>query len=223
MHTAFERILSVFKNEDVDTLKQMTERICFAGQPIVPIDKAVWETVLTAMQRDQRLELDYLKGAKGPPSKRHFDAYGLIVRNRDWFVHGYCHLHKSRLMLYFPYIQKAALLDDYFDVPKDFKLAEYARAGFQGLHTEGKERHKVVLRFLPEIADAIEMHRFAHDQTLKRESSGHAVVAFQASALFQVEREVLSWGDKVEVLAPVVLRQRVRDVAKAMFDRHAKA
>ena len=123
-------------------------------------------------------------------------------------------------MLYFPYIQKAALLDDYFDLPKDFKLAEYARAGFQGLHTEGKERHKVVLRFAPEIANIVAMHRFAHDQTLKREASGHAVVTFQASALFQVEREVLSWGDKVEVLAPAVLRQRVRDVAKAVYERY---
>ena len=111
MHTAFERILSVFKNEDVDTLKKLTERICFAGKPIVHIDKAVWEIVLKAMQRDQRLELDYLKGAKEPPTKRQFDAYGLIVRNRDWFVHGYCHLHQSHRTLYLPYIQKPVLLD----------------------------------------------------------------------------------------------------------------
>jgi len=38
--------------------------------------------------------------------------------------------------------------------------------------------------------------------------------------VFQVEREVLSWGDKVEVMAPAQLRQRVRDIAKVMHERH---
>jgi len=90
------------------------------------------------------------------------------------------------------------------------------------LHTEGK-CYKVVLRFQPEIANVIELHRFAHDQTLKREASGHVVVAFKASALFQVRREVLSWGYNVEVLAPAELRQGVLDVAKTIVKRHAKA
>ena len=55
---------------------------------------------------------------------------------------------------------------------------------------------------------------------LKRERDGHAVVSFKASALFQVEREVLRWGDKVEVVAPAVLRKQVRESAQRIVASH---
>jgi proteasome accessory factor B len=223
MEKALERVLSLFKDSDAHAVRQLTERICFAGLPTIPIDPDVWAAVLTALQRDQRLKLQYRKGGNDPAVERLYDPFGLIVRGRDWFLHGFCHLHGKRSNLYLPYVKAAMAVDEYFDLPKDFSLREYTKAGFHGLQSNEREMHKVVLRFIPEMASVMEMHRFAHDQTVKRDSRGHAVVTFRASALFQVEREVLSWGGKVEVIGPPALRDRMRQVIGDLRKTYGKA
>ena len=222
MEKALYRVLSIFKNEDIEAVRQLTERICFASQPTVPINADVWQAVLEALQRDERLQVAYRRGGGSKVIERLFDPYGLIVRGRDWFLHGFCHLHSKRSTLYLPYIEAAKPVDDFFDLPDDFNLRQYTRSGFMGLHAHGKKPQKVVLRFEPELYNVVEMHRFAHDQTVKKDAKGYALVAFKTSALFQVEREVLSWGAKVEVLEPPDLRDRMREVVKDLNRRYKK-
>jgi predicted DNA-binding transcriptional regulator YafY len=93
-------------------------------------------------------------------------------------------------------------------------LDTYVRSGFQALQSDGEKQFKIVLRFAPEVAGVVKSKPLAHEQTIKTDKSGHVTVSFRASALFQVEREVLSWGDKVDVLEPLELRRRIRSIAK---------
>jgi predicted DNA-binding transcriptional regulator YafY len=224
MHKAFEKVLVVFKGKDVGRVRSFVRRISFAGAPNIPVDWKVWEAIFVALQKDQTLELEYRKGGRSSATTtRRFDPWGLIVRNRDWFLHGYCHLRKVELNLFVPSISKAALVDgEYFDVPKKFDLARYTRAGFMALQASGAEQAKVVLRFAPDVAEMIEKVPFAHDQTLAREPSGHVRVAFSTNALFQVEREVLHWGANVEVVEPPQLRARVKDVARKIVANYSR-
>ena len=88
-------------------------------------------------------------------------------------------------------------------MPKGFDLRKYTEAGFQGLQSDGMPDREIVLRFCPEVAESVSARPWSHHQKAIKESSGHLRISFQTSALFRVEREVLSWGDKVEVLKPV--------------------
>ena len=221
MKEAFERVLALYKNEETASLKGLSSRIRFARLPGAPISDAVWKAIVTALQFDQRIDLDYAKGGREPIVTRRFDPYGLIVRDRDWFLYGYCHLRKAPLTLSVPFIKRAALLDEYFDLPKGFDLESYIRSGFQGLRADGKKEHKIVLRFAKEVADLVAVRPIAYDQKVEREKSGQLKISFKASALFQVEREIFYWGDKVEVLEPDELRREIKAIGERIVSRHS--
>jgi predicted DNA-binding transcriptional regulator YafY len=212
MQEAFEMIMHLVESEDAPKIKRFTGKIHFASLPAAPIASEVWKALMAALQHEQRLEIEYRKGGSETPVKRRFDAYGLIVRNRDWYLYGYCHLRKHALTLAVPFISSAKLMDEYFDQPKDFDLKRYAQEGFHGLQSDGQPARQVVLRFSPKLAELMTLRPLAHSQKTEAEPSGHLRVSFETSALFQVEREVLMWGDDVEVLAPPELRDRMRDM-----------
>ncbi len=216
MQATYERLAGLFKAEDLEKYQSLAKRICFAPAATRPVKPEIWENILQALMDDQRLELEYQKSGTGPVAKRRFDAFGLIVRDRDWYLYGYCHLRKCRLTLALPFIRKAELVDDYFDLPKEFDLKQYAKSGFQGLQSDGQPEHEVILRFAPDVAVLAASKPMSAEQKEKTESSGHLRVSFLTTAIFRVEREVLAWGDKVEVLAPKELREKVAEVVRGM-------
>jgi len=222
MQEAFEMVMSLVKSEDAPKLKRLSRKIHFASLPAAPIGADVWKAVLAALQHEQRLELEYRKGGRAPDVRRQFDIYGLIVRNRDWFLYGYCHLRKHCLTLALPFVTRALLMDEYFEIPDGFSLDAYVRSGFQGLQADGIPAKKITLRFTPEFAGVLASRPLTSDQTIQHEADGHVRVTFNASALFQVEREVLNWGEAVEVLEPPELRERLRVITTNLASRYAK-
>ena len=218
MQPAFEQMLSLLFSgnaEEEEKVRQFAKRVSFVSAPPPPMNAPIWKAIVSALQTNQRLELVYRKGGSGAPTERKFDPYGLIVRNRDWFLHGYCHLRKHTLNLFLPYIASARLIDDdWFNLPQDFDLHAYTRGGFMGLRAAGKRIRKVELRFSPECAAAARSAPFARDQQEVVERSGHLCVTFKTDAFFQLWREVLRWGSDVEVLSPADLRRDVIEIAR---------
>jgi proteasome accessory factor C len=213
MQGAFTRLLDLIKGEecDLERVRAFARRVSFVGAPAKRFSHEIWKEIITALQTDERLEIEYRKGGSGQPAWRKFDPYGLIIRNREWFVHGYCHTRKCSLTLFVPYITRVRLLnEEYFDLPADFNLAAYTNAGLMGLQAGSEPSRKVVLRFSQDSAGAAESAPFMADQTIEHEASGHLRVTFKTNALFQLRRELMRWAADVEVLEPEELRNEIK-------------
>ena len=52
--------------------------------------------------------------------------------------------------------------------------------------------------------------------------SGDVIMVYQPRSLEQIEGWLLGWGDKMEVLAPAALRDRLADIAAHMLVKHQK-
>jgi len=217
---SYSRLLGLFKSEAPARFRLLARRICFVQMSSTPVNDDSWKVILKALQDDQILEITYARGGQGTGKTRRFDPYGLIVRGRDWYLYGYNHLSKACRTLALPFIQSVTALDEYFVLPAKFDIREYSNAGFDGLQADGEPKHKIVLRFDADVAAIIQSRPFARNQIVKLEADGTAIVSFAASALFQVEREVLSYGDKVEVLAPKELRERAAATAQGLVNKY---
>jgi len=77
---------------------------------------------------------------------------------------------------------------------------------------EGRLYH-VKLRFLPEVAYDVAEVQWHSTQTVTFDRDGSAIVEFRVDGLNEITWWILSYGDKVEVLAPRVLRQKVIEIA----------
>jgi predicted DNA-binding transcriptional regulator YafY len=221
MQSAFARVLELFKGEDRDSerVRGFSRRVCFVGAPSARFSHKIWKEIITALQTDERLEIEYRKGGSGEAAWRKFDPYGLIIRNREWFLHGYCHTRKCALTLFIPYIKQVRLLSEvFFELPVGFDLSAYTRAGLMGLQAGTEPSRKVVLRFSPDSAGAAESAPFMADQKIEREPSGNLRVTFKTNALFQLRRELMRWAADVEVLEPAELRNEIKEAVEEMRD-----
>jgi len=214
---AFEQFLRLIEKEGLDKARALEKRISFVTAPPAKIKPEIWDAILRGLRDDFILELEYRTGGCDKPKTRRFQPYGLIVRNREWFLHGYCEARKKALTLFVPYIAAARVLEGTgFKVPESFDLAAFTRGGFWGLHGGGKLR-RVVLRFSPGAAGAAESAPFTADQQNESEPDGSLRVTFHTDAVDLLHREILRWGADVVVVEPRELRDRLREGARSML------
>jgi predicted DNA-binding transcriptional regulator YafY len=104
--------------------------------------------------------------------------------------------------------------------PDAFSLQDYADESF-GIYHDAVE--DVVLRISPEGAEDAVRWRFHANQSVEAQPDGSVRVAFRASGMRELAWHLFTWGDKVEILAPEVLRRTMIEeiaVARRAHDRN---
>jgi predicted DNA-binding transcriptional regulator YafY len=87
--------------------------------------------------------------------------------------------------------------------PADFSLQAYADESF-GIYRD--EMHDVELLITPEGADDALGWRFHARQTVEQAADGTVRVRFRAAGMLELAWHLFTWGDKVLVVQPAVLR-----------------
>lgn len=101
--------------------------------------------------------------------------------------------------------ERIELTQDVFQRPASFDLTAWLRRSF-GVWQE--EVHDVEWRFTPEAAPEARMYLFHPTQEVIDEPDGSLTVKFRAGGLQEMCWHLARWGDEVEVLAPIVLREK---------------
>ena len=74
---------------------------------------------------------------------------------------------------------------------------------------DDEEELDVVLKFTAEQAPYVRERVWHPSQSLAAQEDGSLILRFRASGQFEIIRWVLGWGEDVEVLEPLTLRQTV--------------
>jgi predicted DNA-binding transcriptional regulator YafY len=84
----------------------------------------------------------------------------------------------------------------------------------------GQEKHSVVVRFEPGVADYIREKKWHVSQELRDLRGGGVELRMMLSSLDEVERWILSWGGNATVVKPRELVGRVCTAARSIGARH---
>ena len=85
-----------------------------------------------------------------------------------------------------------------------FSLQDYADESF-GIYHDAVE--DVVLEVMPEGAEDALRWRFHANQRVEAQADGRVIVRFRAAGMRELAWHLFTWGDKVRVRAPEILRQ----------------
>ena len=113
----------------------------------------------------------------------------------------------------------AQTLDEHFEYPADFALANY-------VHTERKfdfypeGQIKLVLRFQSHAAQSVLDGKIAADQTIKQNANGTVTVRATVTLSDKLRWWIRAFGPGVEVLSPRKLRQVFADEARDLASRY---
>jgi predicted DNA-binding transcriptional regulator YafY len=183
---------------DLEALLQ-AETIAVQAGPRPFEDATVLAAVREALLSMRRLRFRYGGGAT-PGRVREVTPFGLLFGRSNYLVadegQGPRNWRLDRIADV--QVAEAAAVR-----PDGFSLQDYADQSFGIFHDDTED---VVLRVTPAGAEDALRWRFHANQSVEPQADGSVVVRFRASGMLELAWHLFTWGDKLQVLAPAVLR-----------------
>jgi predicted DNA-binding transcriptional regulator YafY len=187
--------------------------------------------VQDALSRDRKLLITYVKPGREvrnsaetagvAPDERVVDPLGLVAKGPTWYL--VAHTAAGFRTFRVARIERARVLESPCERPPDFDLAAHWKASTAAF-MESRRQLKVTLRMEPSAAGKLK-DWFLPVVVLGPSSRADRWVTLQAR--FDDEEQatftVLGFGARVEVLAPLTLRERVDSELTATLDRRRRS
>lgn len=201
-----ERINQLLDQQGLDFSAQ-PERIQIRHDAGRPVPGELFETVLKALFRRRRLQIQYHGRRRDDLTEREVSPQRLIAYRDRWYLAAWCHQANDFRSFALERIRQMQLLEDECEELAAESISEHFDQAF-GIFS-GPADQTARLRFTAEAA------RWAADEAWHPEQRGQWLDDGQWELCFPFghQREllmsILSYGEDVEVIAPDSLRQAV--------------
>lgn len=179
------------------------------------------EIMTRGWAESRTVRLWYSRPDETEPRERHFDPYFIEPSAAGHATYAIGRDHASGQVRTFKIerIRAIELTEATFRVPDGFEAGRYLRGrwgiGF-GDETE------VSLCFTPLAAARVRESVWHPSQRLTDEAGGSLRLTLRVAGTLEITPWILSWGDQVEVLAPVELREGIAATARALTRRYER-
>ncbi len=129
------------------------------------------------------------------------------------YVIAYCHRANRVLIFKIERIERIELLGEKYTVPEDFDANKHLGSAW-GITAHG-EVQTIKLKFNPVVGRIAKETTWHPSQVTERQPDGSAMVTMNLSLTVELEAFILGWAEKVEVLEPEELRDKIARAARA--------
>lgn len=208
--TALEKVRAVLPAatlRQVEALQAVIRFIAFPNPPL-DFDDVRFVRLQEAIHRRQVVHLHYHAQHNNEVTERDVEPMELAMIDKTWVLMAYCRLRQGRRAFRLDRMDKVMLRPEHF-TPHDL-----------GDPSPRPGPVQVVVRFEATIARWVrERQHYSLFEERPATPSG-VIMVYRPRSPDQLENWLLSWGDKMEVLEPAELRQRMAAVAATMLERH---
>jgi proteasome accessory factor B len=147
--------------------------------------------------------------------------YHLMYNDYAWHVLGKLEIDNKIYTLKLNRIVRFQLLETRFVESESFDLAGYIGRAWS-MKPEGK-LYNIKLRFLSEAAHNVMNVQWHSTQQSYFQDDGSMIMEFRVDGIEEITWWILSYGDKVQVVAPECLRHRIKDIAQNIMRQNETA
>jgi len=191
---------------------RVLKSISIVSRPAVSITKNILLQLIEAILKKRVVNVEYCLPEQHKSIVFDLSPYHLLFNDHVWYVLGKSNPHREAHIYKLNQIKKLTVLDRCFAEDEKFDLKEKLGRAWL-MVPEGKLYH-IKLRFLPEVAHDVADVQWHDTQTVTFEDDGSAIVEFHVDGLSEITWWILSYGDKVQVLEPRILRQKIIEIAQ---------
>jgi predicted DNA-binding transcriptional regulator YafY len=167
-----------------------------------------------AIRNRHPVDMVYFTANSGQENQRVVHPYHLFNARGEWYLVAYDLLRQGIRQFALPRIRSWRILtEEHFELDPTFSLEAYFRESFQAEH--GNQIVEVVLLFDAYQARYMKERTWHPSQETEDRPDGSLVMRFKTGALAEVQRQIMSYGRHVKVLAPDSLAVAVRDELQA--------
>lgn len=198
---------------DAEAMLEAQGYACRPG-PRVQVEPNILGAIAVAIKAPFSLTIAYQGASDDAALDRVVEPYGMLLGIRQYLIARDLGNGRALRRFRLDRITSAKITGQSFARDSDFDLDAYAAQSFGSYHSE-TEYQPVVWRFAPSAAAAAREFAFHPNQVVTEESDGGLRVAFTASGWVEMAWHLYQWGNQVEVIAPVELRDLVRGHQRA--------
>lgn len=178
-------------------------------------------TLMDAMLQGEELLLDYQKYTDNPMEQLTVQPYALKEVEKRWYLVAFSKARKALRMYSLDRIKGLAGTGRHFRMPEDFDVDFLFRNSFGAYITERKDVRHIVLKATEREAKYLRDLPLHHSQ----EEPSPGIFTLDVAIGEDLVLELLRHGNRLEVLEPQELRQRIAEeftAASAMYGNNNK-
>ena len=187
--------------------------------PIPENRQAIYEMILIALVRRQRLRLELRQENRKSVSTTVFDLYRLAWHQGQWALVGYCSATGGIRLYWLPWIEAVHPTSEAYAIPPRFNLNRFLKS-VQAAQVGPKQ--SVHLRFSARAAPLICDMEATKGQRIEPAPDGTVDLFMTVDAVEQILNWVLGFGDQVQVIEPQELKAAVCDWASRIIRQYQK-
>lgn len=220
------RAQHLIEKADGATMGRWPEKIAVVPrtQPLLPpeVDIQVVEVIYEALLRETRLLASYRKKGDDGCKDYEISPLGLVVNEPVVYLVGTLWDYSDVVLLALHRFQSAELLDITAQKPNDFDLQVFIADGSLGFSGQPGARLSLKARFTEAAADHLRETPLHATQRLSADEEGWVMIEAEVSDTLQLRWWLFGFGDQVEVVAPLGLREEFAQVARSLNRNYAK-
>jgi proteasome accessory factor B len=179
------------------------------------------DDIVTALLREERLEVTHESSGRGQAKRFLLDPYTLVVYRKGLYLIGRSHAHDEvRTLAVDGFREVRRCRGDKFEYPVNYHPKEFYGDAFGII---AGPRTEVRIWFSSKVAPFVRRRRWHRSQSLKSVSSGGIELTMSTAGTTEVVSWILGFGPEAEVLEPAELRESVGRALEAAAERYMRS
>ena len=186
------------------------------------VSETVLEALTDATTKHVTVTMSYYAASTDEHTVRELDVYQLTHRQNDWYAVGYCHLRQALRTFAVSRIRDVIKTSKHYTIPADFDGEAYFKTAF-GVEITDTPAEEVHLHFDKGSSRWVKERHWHATQRLVPQEDGSLYLYLAAGNTYELRQWILSFGARVEVIAPHSLRLAIIDEIRAAARRYEDA
>jgi len=208
-----ENILPEATKRYCNTVLRSISVKCAPHAKMILLDR-IFVQLMEAILKKRIVNIRYSLSGKSQSLVTDLSPYHLRYSDYRWCVIGESSLHRQVRTIEFDRIKEVKVLNKCFVENRDFDVNEYLGKAWSAA-PEGRLYH-IMLRVSPEAAHDVAGVQWHSTQKAVYKADGSAIVEFRVDGLNEIMWWILSFGNKVHVIEPKILREKIAELVQNM-------
>ena len=202
--TLLSKLSSVFQKQNVNWLE-----IDFSSWTKSGAGKDNFQKLQSAIFKSKIVAFHYYSG-KGEVIKRVVEPLKLVFKSTDWYLYGYCSTRNDFRFFKLTRIRNLEITND-----------EYVRSIPEQIFVEEEkfEMETVKVTLLFDKSMSFRVYDKFDDEVTENQDGSLLVETVMPNNELLISH-ILSWGDKVEVISPQNIRNKISERAKKIYENY---
>ncbi len=209
LRQAFQKIQAACDREGLRMLDMADKRLYADLRRARPYSqREVWfKVLLGAVFRQRAIRIRYYTLERDSDTERVVEPYAAVYHDGAFYLIGRCRMRNEVRTFLVDRIRSAVETKETFSVPGDFSVREHFRQAWGLIKNRALARVRV--KFAREVARIIREGRWHESQRLEEAGNGAVILEVKVAGWKEMERWIMSFGSRAEVLEPDELKRSV--------------